>query len=78
MLEKRTDEMDTPHPAGERAPATAPTADHAHRWRIDEPTGPFSAGRCSACGVEREFRNWLEALDFTVRDEHATERREAA
>lgn len=53
-------------------PLTVP--DHAHRWRIGEPAGPVSLGRCAQCGIEREFRNWLQELDFTTREE----RREAA
>ena len=33
--------------------------EHVHRWRIDEPGGAQSAGRCS-CGVERAFQNGWE------------------
>ena len=29
---------------------------HAHRWRIEEPDGPVSAGSC-ACGASRDFWN---------------------
>lgn len=41
-------------------------ADHAHRWRIDEPDGPTSQGVCKACGTLRTFRNWLHETDFVT------------
>lgn len=47
-----------------------PKADHAHRWRIDEPNGPTSAGVCRICGEHKGFKNWLENGDFTTNTEH--------
>lgn len=46
------------------------TADHGHRWRIDEPTGPTSLGTCKICGQTREFKNWLSDGDFITNEEH--------
>lgn len=43
---------------------------HAHRWRIDEPSGTFSKGECKCCGAVKEFKNWLPELDFTVASEY--------
>ncbi|MBI5949690.1 MAG: hypothetical protein HY875_16245 [Chloroflexi bacterium] len=40
-------------PAGIEAAAPV----HAHRWRIEEPRGPTSPGRCRECGAFRIFRN---------------------
>ena len=31
-----------------------------HHWLIDSPGGPTSKGVCSLCGIERQFRNYLE------------------
>lgn len=28
-----------------------------HRWRIDEPNGEFSTGKCLLCGAEQRYRN---------------------
>lgn len=28
-----------------------------HHWRIAEPDGPISLGRCNLCGAERQFSN---------------------
>jgi hypothetical protein len=33
-------------------------ADHAHRYRLEEPSGPTSEGVCSICGHTKAFRNW--------------------
>ncbi|MEX2081066.1 MAG: hypothetical protein WEC33_05575, partial [Dehalococcoidia bacterium] len=49
---------------------TVAAADHAHRWRIDEPNGPVSLGTCKVCGAEKEFRNWLSDGDFITNEEH--------
>ena len=47
------------------------TADqHFHRWRIDEPSGPVSLGRCYECGAVKEFKNWLSESDFITNEEH--------
>ena len=43
---------------------------HFHRWRIDEPDGPVSTGRCRGCGATREFKNWLSESDFITNEEH--------
>ena len=50
--------------------AQRPAADHFHRWRIDEPSGPMSRGVCKVCGVEKEFKNWLSDMDFITNEEH--------
>jgi hypothetical protein len=47
-----------------------PQRAHAHRWRIEEPNGPFSLGVCKICGAEKQFRNWLEETDFITNEEH--------
>ena len=31
-----------------------------HHWLIDSPGGPISKGVCRRCGVEQEFKNFLE------------------
>jgi hypothetical protein len=46
------------------------TADHWHRWRIDEPNGPTSLGVCKVCGTTKEFKNWLADGDFITNEEH--------
>lgn len=45
-------------------------ADHYHRWRIDEPSGPVSLGVCKVCGTTKEFKNWLSDMDFITNEEH--------
>jgi len=30
---------------------------HSHHWRIDEPNGPTSDGRCTDCGATKTFHN---------------------
>jgi hypothetical protein len=35
---------------------------HAHKWRIEEPNGPTSQGRCCFCGEVKEFRNGTEEV----------------
>ena len=30
------------------------------RWLIDPPNGPVSMGKCSKCGIEKEFKNSFE------------------
>ena len=32
-----------------------------HHWLIDSPGGPTSKGVCRLCGIERQFRNYLES-----------------
>jgi hypothetical protein len=54
-------------------PLTRPANDatnHVHRWRIEEPNGPLSAGICTVCGARREFRNWLADGDYLTNGEH--------
>ena len=46
-----------------------PEDQHYHRWRIEEPDGPMSLGRCD-CGVEKQFKNWLSDSDFITNEEH--------
>lgn len=46
------------------------SADHYHRWRIDEPNGPVSTGVCKVCGVTKQFKNWLSDGDFITNEEH--------
>tara|TARA_B100001123_G_C15341440_1_gene1035129 strand:- start:1841 stop:2032 length:192 start_codon:yes stop_codon:yes gene_type:complete len=43
---------------------------HLHRWRIEEPAGPMSHGRCYECGATKEFKNWLSDSDFITNEEH--------
>ncbi len=50
--------------------STASTAQHFHRWRIDEPAGPVSKGHCYECGAVKEFKNWLSESDFITNEEH--------
>lgn len=38
---------------------------HVHRWRIAEPEGPTSTGRCTLCGAERLFKNLPGEFPFT-------------
>jgi hypothetical protein len=54
--------------------AEAPPEEHAHRWRIEEPSGSESVGVCSSCGATRSFKNWLAETDFITNEE----RRQAA
>ena len=49
---------------------TALPANHAHRWRIEEPNGRVSQGTCRICGAAKEFKNWLEEGDFITNEEH--------
>ncbi len=48
----------------------AATAEHFHRWRIEEPSGPISLGTCKICGATKEFKNWLSDGDFITNEEH--------
>ncbi len=48
----------------------ASTSDHFHRWRIEEPNGPVSRGVCKVCGIEKQFKNWLQDGDFITNEEH--------
>lgn len=43
--------------------------DHAHHWVLGEPSGPLSVGTCKRCGAQRNFRNWLEEIDFITTDD---------
>ncbi|MFQ5380470.1 MAG: hypothetical protein ACE5EF_02435 [Dehalococcoidia bacterium] len=52
------------------AQAETKTADHFHRWRIEEPNGPTSTGVCKVCGTEKVFKNWLSDMDFITNEEH--------
>ena len=47
---------------------------HFHRWRIEEPSGPVSTGRCYECGAVKEFKNWLAEGDFITNEEHRMSR----
>ena len=49
---------------------TAAQPQHFHRWRIDEPSGPVSLGRCYESGAVKEFKNWLSESDFITNEEH--------
>lgn len=35
-----------------------------HHWVIDSALGPVSKGRCRNCGIEKEFKNYLEATPW--------------
>lgn len=43
---------------------------HAHHWRIEEPNGMVSLGRCKSCGATKEFKNWLAESDFVTNEEY--------
>jgi hypothetical protein len=43
--------------------------DHAHHWILGEPGGPVTTGVCKRCGATREFRNWIQEIDFITSDE---------
>lgn len=43
---------------------------HAHHWRIEEPNGNVSLGRCKSCGATKEFKNWLTETDFVTNEEY--------
>ncbi len=45
------------------------TVDHAHHWILGEPSGPVTTGMCKRCGATREFRNWLQEIDFITTDD---------
>ncbi len=53
-------------------PQPAAGADHFHRWAIEEPNGPTSAGVCKVCGTTKQFKNWLSDMDFITNEEHRT------
>lgn len=36
------------------------SAECRHHWVIEPASGPVSKGRCRLCGLEKEFRNYLE------------------
>ncbi|MCK9520826.1 MAG: hypothetical protein M0R74_17655 [Dehalococcoidia bacterium] len=54
------------------APKPKAQADHFHRWRIEEPSGPTSTGVCKVCGATKEFKNFLRDMDFITNEEHRT------
>ena len=54
----------------EKTQTASRPADHFHRWRIDEPSGPRSQGVCKVCGEQKEFKNWLSDMDFITNEEH--------
>jgi hypothetical protein len=35
-----------------------------HHWVIDSAKGPVSSGKCRACGLEKQFKNYLEATPW--------------
>ncbi len=35
-----------------------------HHWVIDSARGPVSRGNCVTCGIEKEFKNYLEATPW--------------
>ena len=43
---------------------------HVHRWRIAEPRGPTSSGRCLLCGDERLFQNAPPEVEFSPIKRH--------
>ncbi len=59
-------------PAGPEVAALA----HAHRWRIEEPRGPTSPGRCRDCGAVRIFRNSASGDDFIANEQNRSTGRE--
>jgi len=44
---------------------TEPAASQCrHHWVIDSALGPVSKGACRNCGIEKEFKNYLEATPW--------------
>lgn len=55
----------TEYPPSENIQLEIPIdTEHAHHWIIMTPNGPTSEGCCKGCGEMREFKNWLEKLQF--------------
>lgn len=52
------------HPEEKMKPSKSTVGEHAHRWRIDEPNGETSMGKCNGCGEEKQFKNHDKNLDF--------------
>ena len=44
---------------------------HSHHWRIDEPAGSTSIGRCRRCGAQRAFQNWVSETDFITATDYS-------
>jgi len=44
--------------------AATRTQECLHHWVIDTPNGATSAGHCKRCGVEKEFRNSSEEMQW--------------
>ena len=40
-----------------------------HHWKIAEPAGITSSGRCQLCGTEKVFTNWIVGMDFLTNEE---------
>jgi len=36
------------------------TAECRHHWEIEPASNPVSMGKCRRCGLEKEFKNYLE------------------
>jgi len=46
-------------------------SEHPHHWKIEEPNGPTSIGRCKHCPAEKIFRNYPWASgDIITNEEH--------
>jgi hypothetical protein len=39
-------------------------SDCCHRWLIESPSGPTSAGTCRDCGEMREFKNSIQITSW--------------
>ena len=37
-------------------------AECVHHWVLEAPNGPMAKGRCSVCGEERDFSNWIPEI----------------
>ena len=39
-----------------------------HHWMIGAPEGPVSAGVCKNCGIDKEFKNYVEGSSWSSSD----------
>lgn len=40
----------------------------AHHWLIGAPEGPVSSGVCKNCGIDKEFKNYVEGSSWSSSD----------
>jgi hypothetical protein len=53
------------------ADTSAADSSCVHQWSIEPPNGPISAGVCSLCGENREFRNSYDFSAWDNRKKHS-------